>query len=223
MRRPAFQVKSLAVGTALALGVVLAGPHAHSAPVGELTTFEAGTPASAAQVNGNFSAVRTAVDDNAGRIGSLEAAAGSPMPPIPFQCVSFGGAIAPFEDRTLQCHQPFVDAPRTLPGVPAGFDFFVTDLIFRPITPTSEGCTLTACVSIITADSTFLTGSCNDVSNSRTTILSTTNPMMRAPTGSSVVVALSPPIVNEGLGIEVLGVLIPRSERAGELLDVGAP
>ena len=44
---------------------------------GEVTipnTFTAGTPAVASEVNGNFSAVKTAVDDNDGRIAALEAA-----------------------------------------------------------------------------------------------------------------------------------------------------
>jgi len=54
--------------TALLLCVSEAG---HAGPVGPLTTFTAGTQAKAAEVNGNFNAVRTAVDDNAGRIGAL--------------------------------------------------------------------------------------------------------------------------------------------------------
>jgi Chaperone of endosialidase len=41
-------------------------------PVGPLTTFTAGTQAKASEVNGNFSAVKTAVDDNATRVGTLE-------------------------------------------------------------------------------------------------------------------------------------------------------
>ena len=44
---------------------------------GEVTipnTFTAGTPAVASEVNGNFTAVKTAVDDNDGRIAALEAA-----------------------------------------------------------------------------------------------------------------------------------------------------
>jgi len=61
--------------TALLLCVSEAG---HAGPVGPLTTFTAGTQAKAAEVNGNFNAVRTAVDDNAGRIGALESGAASP-------------------------------------------------------------------------------------------------------------------------------------------------
>src|SRR5438552_3241177 len=44
----------------------------HAGPVGPLTTFTAGTPAKASEVNGNFSAVSTAVNDNASRITALE-------------------------------------------------------------------------------------------------------------------------------------------------------
>jgi hypothetical protein len=40
--------------------------------VGPLTTFTAGTPAKASEVNGNFSAVSAAVNDNASRITTLE-------------------------------------------------------------------------------------------------------------------------------------------------------
>ena len=61
--------------TALLLCVSEAG---HAGPVGPLTTFTAGTQAKAVEVNGNFNAVRTAVDDNAGRIGALESGAASP-------------------------------------------------------------------------------------------------------------------------------------------------
>lgn len=44
----------------------------HAGPVGPLTAFFAGTAAKASEVNGNFSAVKTAVDDNASRISTLE-------------------------------------------------------------------------------------------------------------------------------------------------------
>jgi hypothetical protein len=44
----------------------------HAGPVGPLTTFTAGTPAKASEVNGNFSVVSTAVNDNASRIITLE-------------------------------------------------------------------------------------------------------------------------------------------------------
>src|SRR6266446_4689304 len=41
-------------------------------PVAPLINFTAGTPAKASEVNGNFSAVSTAVNDNASRITTLE-------------------------------------------------------------------------------------------------------------------------------------------------------
>lgn len=47
-------------------------PVAHATEVTELNTFTAGTPARAAEVNGNFAAVKTAVDDNHARITALE-------------------------------------------------------------------------------------------------------------------------------------------------------
>jgi hypothetical protein len=43
-----------------------------------LTSFTAGTPAVASQVNGNFTAVKTAVDNNHARITTLESTAASP-------------------------------------------------------------------------------------------------------------------------------------------------
>jgi hypothetical protein len=65
-------LKSVALGAAICLPLaVLAGP------VGSLTTFSNGTVADANEVNANFSAIRTAVDDNDSRITSLEAGGGS--------------------------------------------------------------------------------------------------------------------------------------------------
>src|SRR5436189_274175 len=50
----------------------------HAGPVAPLTTFTAGTPAKASEVNGNFSAVSTAVNDNNSRITALESGAANP-------------------------------------------------------------------------------------------------------------------------------------------------
>lgn len=52
--------------------LMLATP-ALAGPVAELTQFAPNTPARAAEVNANFTAVKTAVDDNASRIAALEA------------------------------------------------------------------------------------------------------------------------------------------------------
>src|SRR5574342_1241134 len=49
----------------------------HADPVGPLTSFTAGTLAKASEVNGNFTSVKTAVDDNAARIAALESSVAS--------------------------------------------------------------------------------------------------------------------------------------------------
>jgi len=58
----------------LAITVLLAwmSGGAYAGPVGPLTTFTAGTPAKASEVNGNFTAVSTSVNANDGRITALE-------------------------------------------------------------------------------------------------------------------------------------------------------
>jgi hypothetical protein len=65
MKRAALAA-SLAVPGALALSIANAGE------VTGLTTFTAGTPAKAAEVNANFNAVKMAVDDNHARINTLQ-------------------------------------------------------------------------------------------------------------------------------------------------------
>jgi len=56
----------------LALTLTLATQAAVASDVTGLTSFTAGTPARAADVNGNFTAVKTAVDDNQAQITALE-------------------------------------------------------------------------------------------------------------------------------------------------------
>lgn len=55
-------------------GVLINSPAGLAGPVGELTTFTAGSAAKASEVNENFSAVKTAVDDNDARVAALEKA-----------------------------------------------------------------------------------------------------------------------------------------------------
>jgi len=54
----------------------LMGSSVMAAEVGDITTFTAGTPAQASQVNANFQALITAINDNNSRIEALEAAQG---------------------------------------------------------------------------------------------------------------------------------------------------
>lgn len=56
-----------------ALTLVATFSAAQAAPVGPLTTFAAGTPAKASEVNTNFGALRTTVNANDARIDALEA------------------------------------------------------------------------------------------------------------------------------------------------------
>src|SRR6267143_2036394 len=69
MREQVMRTRSMLSGiTALLAAASLS----YAGPVGPLTTFSAGTPARASDVNGNFSAVSTAVNDNASRITTLQ-------------------------------------------------------------------------------------------------------------------------------------------------------
>ncbi len=64
---------------AIAFFVFLLVPSASGSQVGALTTFTNGTVADADEVNANFTAVRSAVNDNDTRITALENAGGAPF------------------------------------------------------------------------------------------------------------------------------------------------
>lgn len=64
--------KLIAIPSAAA-AVLVAAAVAQASPVTVPNTFSGNTPASASQVNANFSAVKTAVDDNHARLSTLEA------------------------------------------------------------------------------------------------------------------------------------------------------
>ena len=66
-------MKNYLVRHAVALALLSLSGVSMAGPVNGLVGFTAGTPAKAAEVNGNFNAVKTAVDDNDRRIQTLEA------------------------------------------------------------------------------------------------------------------------------------------------------
>lgn len=69
------------------------------------TNFSAGTPAVAAEVNGNFTAVKTAVDDNDSRITALETAPATGLNAL--SCTS--GQITQWDGSAWVCSAPPVD------------------------------------------------------------------------------------------------------------------
>jgi hypothetical protein len=63
-------IRATRVSVAIAVAGLIMGP-VLAGTVNGLTTFTAGTPAKAAEVNGNFTAVKAAVDDNQAQITAL--------------------------------------------------------------------------------------------------------------------------------------------------------
>jgi hypothetical protein len=84
-RRLAFTFITVAMGTT-----------ALADPVTGLTTFTAGTPARATEVNGNFTAVKTAVDDNFQRITAMQTQLAQVQAQLANPQVQALLAIAPF-------------------------------------------------------------------------------------------------------------------------------
>lgn len=60
------------IKTAALTALILMAHSVNAGQVTNLTTFTAGTPAKAAEVNANFNAVKTAVDDNNNQLGNHE-------------------------------------------------------------------------------------------------------------------------------------------------------
>lgn len=81
---------------------------ATSIQAGALTvpsTFDAGTPAVAAEVNGNFTAVKSAVDDNDSRITALETAPAAGLDAL--SCSA--GQITQWDGGAWTCSTPVID------------------------------------------------------------------------------------------------------------------
>jgi hypothetical protein len=116
-------VAGLVAGTFLAVPAVL-----FAANVGSLISFSNGTVADADEVNANFDALRNAVNDNDGRIGTLESADGAFIAPdAPGDCPSTVAegtiryAAGRFEGCAAEGWVPLdsVGLPGSSPGQPA--------------------------------------------------------------------------------------------------------
>ena len=70
-------MRTATVAVALGLGLTTSSAVAGEVDAGAITSFQAGTPALAAEVNANFAALVAAINDNAARIAALESAATS--------------------------------------------------------------------------------------------------------------------------------------------------
>ena len=95
MRNLAFAA-GLTAGVAATLSATLI-----AGQVTGLIAFTAGTPAKASEVNGNFAAVKTAVDDNNARIAALEAKLAKFGAPFPFAVGAGDGAQCTLGEITL--------------------------------------------------------------------------------------------------------------------------
>lgn len=89
------KLRTLIAATSMAASLPLC-----AAQVGTLTTFTAGTPARAAEVNGNFAAVQSAVDDNDTRLQQVET---NKQDRITGTCAPGSAVTAVAADGTVTC------------------------------------------------------------------------------------------------------------------------
>lgn len=116
------------------LAYVLAATSLQAAPVGQLTTFSAGTPARAADVNGNFSTIVTTVNANDARLTTVET---NKQNVVTGSCPAGSAIRAVAADGTVTCQNA---------GGNVGFAS-VNAIVAVPIpffapTPTITGCLL---------------------------------------------------------------------------------
>ena len=91
----------------LTMGLLIAV--AQAAEVGPLTSFSAGTPAKAAEVNGNFDAVKNAVNENYQRLTAAETAMATKQTQISESCAVGSAIVAISTEGKLTC-APLVKA-----------------------------------------------------------------------------------------------------------------
>lgn len=117
--------------SAIALGMVVSA--AQAAPVGPLTTFTAGTPAKASEVNGNFTTIVNTVNANDSRLSTVET---SKQNAIAGNCPAGSAIRAVAPNGTVTCQNS---------GGNVGFAS-VSAIVAVPIpffgTPTIVGCIL---------------------------------------------------------------------------------
>jgi hypothetical protein len=87
----------------VSLVLVMATATAGATDLAIPNTFTAGTPAKAAEVNANFSAVEAAVDDNDARIDALQSGVGGKQERVTGTCAVGNAVLAINADGTVVC------------------------------------------------------------------------------------------------------------------------